>query len=1154
MLRAPALAALSLFALACGSTSAPKPPLTAPAAPATLTATASVTTITLSWAASDTATGYAVLRGTTAGGPYNSVSTPATTSYADSGLTAGTAYYYVVEATNAAGASANSHEASATTAAAPPAAPTNLSASGGKGKVTLTWTVSAGATSYKISGGLAAGTHAALGTSTAASYVDLTAPAGVTSHYVVVASNAAGDSPASVEALAITAPPPPTGLHASGLSQIGLTVSWTAAPGAATYAVARGTTAGGEAPPGAQSAALSQVDTGLSPGTTYYYVVTATNASGTSDPSAEFTALTVPANPANLVVVPGNGVVSLSWSPVSSATGYDVLQAAASGGPYNVVTTVTALKQTVTSLTNGMKYYFVIVAHNASGGSGYSNEVFATPVAGLPDAPVLTAATAGNGQVSLTWTSAATSFKVYGSTASANYTYGSPLATPTANAYTDISAVNGIKYYYVIRAHNAVGDSIDSNELFATPSVPLTAPVLSAIALNGGARLSWPAVAGATGYNVYKGNTAGGESATPFAQPVTNAYRDTGLSNGIAVYYIVKATNASATGPQSNEVTVSPVRELCVATDGPSALAFDANASGQTEARRFFGNATRLVGPSAIAVDSVNQEIAALNTLGSGSITVHPTTATGNVLPSRLIAGPNTLFNNPVGVAIDSTSNKLFVANAGPGGVPGSIAVFARTADGDVAPSSRFTVTTDQPTAIAVDSANALLFVAGAYSVQVFHQTDTGSPTPLRRFTVDGAGLTQINALAYDPLNSELYVGVQATTNAILVYSSTAADVGSAHPIPARSTFGATSAFSVNSLLYDPLSSEIVRSGGGVLYAYPRSSNGVITPSRTITTQGYPGAIAFDSAGRYWFADGFSGNQYSTALLGYVPHDGNGAVSIAGSIGARIALNNNVPAWLVADPARDDLWMNSLSNGNFVGAFSLTASVIYDGVPLRQFGGNDPSADYSAIALNPGNSEVYVVSTSNLTVTAFSSTAVSDPAGSHVLGTIGPLPAGDIPNNAVWDSMNNELVISLNNNGIAFYPRTGPGTWGPRRLTIAGPSTSLSQPNALAVDGTSVYAVNRNGTIVRLDRVSGPSNRYPLATLTQQVSSLNLNGVGGILLDNNNLYVANSRNNTRFQISVYTTASFAGSTLVAPARAIEVRGVGPAAQGLAFCN
>jgi len=91
-----------------------------PAAPTAVSAAPiSASQINLSWTGSTGATGYAVKRSTSAGGPYTKVATgvPAT-SYSDTGLTAATLYYYVVSATNSGGESLNSTEASATTKAA----------------------------------------------------------------------------------------------------------------------------------------------------------------------------------------------------------------------------------------------------------------------------------------------------------------------------------------------------------------------------------------------------------------------------------------------------------------------------------------------------------------------------------------------------------------------------------------------------------------------------------------------------------------------------------------------------------------------------------------------------------------------------------------------------------------------------------------------------------------------------------------------------------------------------------------------------------------------------------------------------------------------------------------------------------------------------
>src|SRR5215469_6195130 len=76
--------------------------------------------VVLSWSASSGATSYNVKRSTTNGGPYNTIASPTTASYTDTGLTNGTTYYYVVSAVNSAGESANSSQVSATPNNNPP--------------------------------------------------------------------------------------------------------------------------------------------------------------------------------------------------------------------------------------------------------------------------------------------------------------------------------------------------------------------------------------------------------------------------------------------------------------------------------------------------------------------------------------------------------------------------------------------------------------------------------------------------------------------------------------------------------------------------------------------------------------------------------------------------------------------------------------------------------------------------------------------------------------------------------------------------------------------------------------------------------------------------------------------------------------------------
>jgi rhamnogalacturonan endolyase len=474
-----------------------------PPAPASVSAYAGNSSMLLSWPVMPGATSYNISRSITSNSSFSTIATgvtgpvcgsgPNNATWLDTTATNGTAYYYEVQSVNVAGASANSPQSTGTAASlsapsSPPAAPTGVTATAGNAQASLSWNAATGANYYTVQRSTlyantnTGGTYNNLRTITLTntvstlSYVDTSVNNGTIYGYTVTAGNAAGSGAASAQSIVTPVAPVPTAAPVvtvtPGTGQV--TLKWAAIPGAVGYVIEMATASGGPYTLVGSVTELTYVVTGLSNGVTYYFTVQASNSGGTSASSNTANATTTLPPPTSLTATPGNTQVFLSWPVVTSATGYSVRRSATTGGPYTAIASTAGPSYTDTGRTNGTAYYYVVASSNATGTGTNSAEASATPTSSVPIAPTNLVATAGSGQVVLTWNTSvgATSYVVAAATTNGGpYSVLNSLVSGTT--FTAAGLQGGTTYYYVVAATGTGGTGAYSLQASATPTAGL---------------------------------------------------------------------------------------------------------------------------------------------------------------------------------------------------------------------------------------------------------------------------------------------------------------------------------------------------------------------------------------------------------------------------------------------------------------------------------------------------------------------------------------------------------------------------------------------------------------------------------------------------------------------------------------------------------
>ena len=612
-----------------------------PGAPTDLTATADgKMEIDLAWTVPDdtggaAVSGYRIEVSSDAGSNWadlvaNTGSTA--TTYAHTGLSAGTERHYRVSAINTAGTGSASNVAHATTEAEPPGAPTGLTATAdGKTAIDLAWTVpddtgGAAVSGYRIEVSSDAGSNwadlVANTGSTATTYAHTGLAAGTERHYRVSAINTAGAGTASNVVSATTsaagAPGAPTDLTATADGKMAIDLAWTAPADNGGSAISGyrievssdGGSNWSDLVSDTASTATSYEHTNLDPGTTRHYRVSATNTAGTGSASNVAHATTEaepPGAPTGLTATAdGKTEIDLAWTVPddtggAAVSGYRIEVSSDAGSNWADLvanTGSTATTYAHTGLSAGTERHYRVSAINTAGAGTASNVASATTsAAGAPGAPTdLTATADGRTAIDLAWTapadnggSAISGYRIeVSSDGGSNWTDLVSDTASTATSYAHTNLDPGTERHYRVSAINTAGTGSASNVAHATteaepPGAPtgLTATADGKTAID----LAWTVPddtggAAVSGYRIEVSSDAGSNWADLVANTGTTAttYAHTGLAAGTERHYRVSAINTAGTGSASN--VVSATTSAAGAPGAPTDLT--ATADGRT--------------------------------------------------------------------------------------------------------------------------------------------------------------------------------------------------------------------------------------------------------------------------------------------------------------------------------------------------------------------------------------------------------------------------------------------------------------------------------------------------------------------------------------------------------------------------------------------
>jgi len=533
-----------------------------PSAPQGVTATPGNAQVVLTWAApasngGSAITGYEVQIGINAWTPV-----PSGMSFTFPALTNGSEYTFKVRAVNAIGAGIE-----ATATAIPrtvPDAPTEVTATPGNEQVRVDFVAPASnggsaITEYTVTS--SPGGITASGTSSPITVGGLSN--GTPYTFTVKAVNVAGaglPSAASATVTPRTVPGAPQGFTATP-SNSQAYLAWTTplADGGSAITGYQVSSDSGKTWVEAMNASW-HIFTNLTNGEPYIFFVRAVNTAGSgAGATASATPRTVPGQPTNVTVSPGNESVTVDFAAPASNGGSAITVYTLTASPGDLTVNGASSPLIIGGLVNGAFYTFTVTATNVAGTGMPSIASDAVAPRTVPGVPRSLKATPGDGQIELSW-------------AAPSYDGGSAVTgyeVTCDNGKTWVAALNSTGHLFTgltensphscrVRALNAAGSGAEATATATPRTAPGTPRNFTATPGDGQITLSWEVPASNGGSEIL-GYQVSIDNGTNWLSLVNMSYTFSGLQNGTSYTCRVRAVNAAGFSTEA-AATIIPIQ------------------------------------------------------------------------------------------------------------------------------------------------------------------------------------------------------------------------------------------------------------------------------------------------------------------------------------------------------------------------------------------------------------------------------------------------------------------------------------------------------------------------------------------------------------------------------------------------------------------